>query len=1520
MNKTPHLRIKLYLAFVVMFLMSALTVTVAVVRIGSLGTVQRELLAGTSGGAGLNRETLEKARVTAVTEADSVRNQLLLLLALTLVTGCAGAWWATGALKRRVSEVESDADALLRGNFTGVAEKRSDADDELSAIGDAQKVMARDVLALSRELEFLAEASREGELTRRLNVSQLKGEWAVLARNINTILDEAIGPINAQAAVLQKMAEGTLTARVTDEFRGDHNRIKNAINRVADLAATAMEEVEDMVRASRDGDMGKRAEARRFVGDWNIIMSGVNTVLDEAIGPINAQAATLQQMAEGTLTARITDNFRGDHNRIKNAINRVADIATLAMVEVDLMVRASRDGDLNKRADAQRFVGDWHIIMSGVNTVLDEAIGPINAQAEALQKMAEGTLTARITDNFRGDHNRIKNSINRVADIATLAMVEVDGMIQASREGDLNKRADARRFVGDWQLILSGVNTVLDEAIGPINAQAATLQQMAEGILTARITDDFQGDHNRIKNAVNQVSTLALGAIDEFDGLITAFESGDFGCRAREDKHQGDWQKIMGGLNRILATVHRSTQQMQAQNWVKTGISELAEQMRGDLAIADLSRQVIVYLARYVDAQIGAFYLWNEDDHALHLRGSYAYRQRKEISNRFILGEGLVGQAALEKQLISVTELPEDYVRITSGIGEVRPKNSLVMPLVYENDLKGVIELGRVREFDQLTMDLLTAAADAIAVALNTAESNDRTRILLVQTQEQAERLQLQQEELQQNNEELEEQAQSLKATEEELRAQQEELQQTNEELEERTQLLESQRTEITKKNSTLEKAQADLQRQTEDLAIASKYKSEFLANMSHELRTPLNSMLLLSRSLADNRAGNLTEKQIKSAEVMYQSGNDLLSIINDILDLSKIEAGCEVAVQENVNVQEVCDQLDGLYRHVAEEKGLTFVVDVAEDIPTSIRSDRGRLGQILRNLLSNSFKFTPQGSVTLRFGRPTADVSYQRSSLQKMSDPSQRIIAIEVIDTGIGIETEKQKHIWEAFQQADGSTSRQYGGTGLGLTISRELAKLLGGEICLTSKKGEGTTFTFYLPQQGGAAIGTEGGTATDAPAQPSARTMLSSYSQSRKAASPLPTASVKNGKKVIGRIADDRENLGDGDVAILIVEDDLVFAQLAADTCHTLGMKYLACPTADEAMELLVNYRVKGVLLDMELPEKSGWAVLSGIKETLATMHIPVYVLSSDERYKQSLQYGAVGFLQKPATREQIQVVCETVCSTVRKKVKNVLLIEDDQTLRDAVHDLLDTEGVSIREASTGVDALGIIRGGNVDLIVLDLGLPDMSGFELLKLAFTELGDDLPPVIIFTGRDLTQDEYEQLQNYAAKVIIKGVRSHERLVEEAALMLHRRVDSLPDRARKMLSTLRDKEALFTGKQVLLVDDDIRNVFSLSGLLEERGLKVVTARNGKDGLDRLAEHPDIDMILTDIMMPVMDGYEFMRKIRGQNRYKSLPILALTAKAMKEDRDLCMAAGASDYLAKPIEVNRLFSVLRVWLYR
>ena len=1440
---------------------------------------------------------------------------------------------AEGSLIERVTE-----------NFKGDHNRIKDAINRVAEIADTAMV----------ELDGLIQASREGNLTKRVDVNRFVGDWRTLMAGTNTILDEAIGPVTAQAEILQKMAEGFLTVRVTDNFKGDHNRIKDAINRVAEIADKAMVELDGLIQASRDGNLTKRVDTNRFVGDWRTLMAGTNTILDEAFGPVTAQAAILQKMSEGSLAVRVTDNFKGDHNRIKDAINRVAEIADTVMVELDGLIQASREGNLKKRADVNRFVGDWRVLMSGLNSILDEAIGPVTAQAAILQKMSEGSLAVRVTDSFKGDHNRIKDAINRVAEISDIVMVELNILIQASRDGDLTKRADVSRFAGDWRVLMAGMNTILDEAIGPVNAQAAILQQMSEGALTARVTDNFKGDHNRLKNSINRVAEIASQALEEFSELMTNFDKGDLETRAREDNYSGDWRTIMGGVNYVLANVYRTTQVVQSQNWIKTGLSELGDQMRGELSLAELANRVVGYLARYLGAHVGAFYLLDAESSTLHLMGSYAYELRKDASLTFALGEGLVGQAGLEKHLISVTDLPDDYVRISSAIGAIHPRNMVVMPVLYDGVVKGVIELGSLHQFGEHAMELLRLSAEAVGIAVLTSESTSHTRLLLQQTQEQSlklqaqqdalqetndeleeqasilkeseEKLKMQQEELQQTNEELEEQAQTLKANEEKLKTQQEELQQTNEELEERTQMLESQGAEIVRKNGDLELAQTDLQQKAEDLAIASKYKSEFLANMSHELRTPLNSMLLLSRSLSDNRDGNLNEKQVQAAKVMHQSGNDLLGIINDILDLSKIEAGREVAVLGDLDVSELIGQIDALYQHVAEDKGVKFNVIVDPVLPQVICSDRQRLGQILRNLLSNSFKFTKKGSVTLKIALPEPDVTFQRESLIN----SKNNIEFSVIDTGVGIPLEKQKHIWEAFQQADGSTSREYGGTGLGLTISRELAKLLGGEIHLHSEPGAGATFTLYLPlAERVEAEGDENkvekkeARATVVSVAPRVRDEKSGGAKGGFSTQSHGKANQTQGKTKsieVEHIKDDRESLAKGEGAILIVEDDSVFAQILADLCRERGVKYVACATAEDALEVLASHTIIGVMLDMQLPDRDGWSVLAHVKEALGTLHIPVCVISAEERNRHALNYGAVSFLQKPVSPELLKEAFETLNKTLGKEVKAVLLIEDNTILRQAVHDLLSADDVLIHEAGDGETAIEIIKRLPLDLVVLDLGLPDMNGFELMKRVSSLNGIKMPPVIIFTGRDLTREEYEQLQRYSANVIIKGVRSDERLVEEAALFLHRRVSDLPEKTRKMLSSLHDRDAMFTGKSVLLVDDDIRNVFSLSGLLEERGLKVYTAKNGEDALAKLAEFPAVDLLLTDIMMPVMDGYELIRRVRAQNEYARLPILALTAKAMKEDRDRCMEVGASDYLSKPIDVDHLLSVMRVWLYR
>jgi CheY-like chemotaxis protein/two-component sensor histidine kinase len=665
--------------------------------------------------------------------------------------------------------------------------------------------------------------------------------------------------------------------------------------------------------------------------------------------------------------------------------------------------------------------------------------------------------------------------------------------------------------------------------------------------------------------------------------------------------------------------------------------------------------------------------------------------------------------------------------------------------------------------------------------------------------------------------------------------------------------------------------------------------------------------MLLLSRSLTDNRDGNLNDKQIEIATIMHQSGNDLLRIINDILDLSKIESGHEKAIMENVSLSDIATQIQSLYQPVAEDKGLDFIVDMAVDVPKFLRTDSQRLGQILRNLLSNAFKFTLKGNVILRIETPSKHFHFTNKKLC-----AENTLSFSVHDTGVGISKDSQLVIWEAFQQADGSISRQYGGTGLGLSISRELVRLLGGEIQLVSELNVGSTFSFYLPLEGVMTHDENHHTHVS----PTAK--IENFNQ------PLHLSNKNNAPhdKPVIAIADDRETITEEDNVILIVEDDPIFAQILANLCQENNNKYLVATTAHEALNLLSQYKLIGVFLDMELPEKNGWSVLLHIKETLEISHIPVYVVSANEAYDTTRFHGALDFLGKPVTVEQLENALEIITKIQRNPIKKVLVVEDDTNLALSIKQLLGEDGLEIHIAENGKNALNRIEKIAYDLVVLDLGLPDMTGAQLLEhIRSSQI--DLPPVIVYTGRELTRKEYESVQYYTSSVIIKNVRSDERLLEEARLFLHRAVEKLPDKAKKMLLSLHDKDALFSGKRVLLVDDDIRNVFSLSAVLEERGISIVAASCATEALEKLELSKNalpFDLVITDIMMPKMNGLELIRLIRAEEVFYSLPIIALTAKAMREDRINCIEAGASDYLTKPIDVDRLLSMMRVWLYR
>ncbi len=961
---------------------------------------------------------------------------------------------------------------------------------------------------------------------------------------------------------------------------------------------------------------------------------------------------------------------------------------------------------------------------------------------------------------------------------------------------------------------------------------------------------------------------------------------------------------LFGG--KILTDLKHTGDDLKEQNQIKTGQAALTERMRGDQVMDRLAPNIIGGLCEYLKAAVGVLYLTQEDQ-TLRPAGSYAFHQRKGLPNEFKPGEGLVGQAALEKKYILMSDCPEDYISIRSGLGSGAPKNILVYPLLLNDKLVGIIELAAFKEFSEKDLSFMAEAAENIAIALQSVVSRGQMARLLAKTQELAEELQAQQEELRAANEELEEQTRALRASEELLQTQQEELKATNEELVEQAQSREKQKQEILKKNEEIEKARRIIEQKAKDLELTGKYKSEFLANMSHELRTPLNSILLLSKLLAENKGKTLSSKQVEFAETIHASGNDLLSLINDVLDLSKVESGrIEINVSE-VKLKKFAEKILRYYEKIAEEKGIGFSVNLEEKAPEMIRTDPQRLEQIIKNLISNAVKFTQQGSVNLTIGRPNPEMVFSEDDLLL-----EKTVAFSVSDTGVGIKKEKQKIIFEAFQQEDGTTSRKYGGTGLGLSISRELAHCLKGEIGLESEPGQGSIFTLYLPEE------------MDRPSKevskhrilPSLPPVTEAESESEKS----PIGALSDESRELDQIRDDRRNLAGGDRCLLIIEDDPKFAGLLGDLARERDFKVLLAGEGETGLHFADLYRPSAIILDIGLPGIDGWEVLTRLKDSPLTRHIPVHLISASDQSRNALQMGAIGYLTKPVSLENIRNVFGKIEQTITRKIKKLLVVEGREEQREAIIQLLQGQDLEITSVSTGSEAYERLQTGHYQCMILDLKLPDMPGTELLdKVRGDERLSELP-IILYTGQGLSEKEKALLDNHSGKIILKEAPSPEKLLDETTLFLHRVEADLPDEKRRLLKLVHDKESILAGKSVLLVDDDMRNVFALTHILEEKGLKVLTAKNGRESLSRLTEQGDVDLVLMDIMMPEMDGYEAIQEIRKQGKYRKLPIIALTAKAMKGDRARCIEAGASDYLAKPVDSHKLLSMLRVWLYQ
>ncbi|MGH8021766.1 MAG: response regulator, partial [Opitutaceae bacterium] len=1078
------------------------------------------------------------------------------------------------------------------------------------------------------------------------------------------------------------------------------------------------------------------------------------------------------------------------------------------------------EGKLGGQAKVPGVAGTWKDLTDSVNVMAANLTDQVRGIVKVVTAVADGSLRQKLTVEAKGEVAALAETINNMTDtLATFAEQVTNVAREVGVEGRLGGQAHVPGAAGTWKDLTGNVNLLAANLTTQVRAIAEVATAVTKGDLTRSIQVDARGEVAELKD----------------------------------------------NINRMIHNLRVTTESNEEQDWLKTNVAKFTRMLQGQRDLFTVGRMMLSELAALVEVHQGAIYQMEGDDEdgppVLKLLSGYAVRP--DQPSRIPLGTGLVGQCAVEKQRILLTQVPGDYTRVSTSLGELPPLNIVVLPVLFEGQTKAVIELASLRLLSVTHLAFLEQLTQSIGVVLNTIEATMRTEGLLQQSQELTK----------------------------ELQSQQKELQQTNEELAQKARQLADQNQEVERKNQEVEQARRALEEKAAELALTSKYKSEFLANMSHELRTPLNSVLILGQQLAENSAGNLTPKQVEYARNIHSSGSDLLNLITDILDLSKIESGTVTVDAEEINLVSMREVVERNFRHVADAKNLPFNVEFGANLPETITTDPKRLQQILKNLLSNAFKFTSHGSVTMRVGLATEGWTPDHPVLSRAG----KIVSFAIADSGIGIAPEKQRLIFEAFQQADAGTSRKYGGTGLGLAISRELSALLGGEIRLVSTAGEGSTFTLYLPLYYLEPVPKKETTAT--------------------ALTPIVRPATRE-----DIVPDDREQIEPDDQVLLIVEDDPSYARVLLGLAREKGFKGIVATRGSTALSLARRFQPTAITLDVFLPDMLGWTVLNNLKLANATRHIPVQIISVEEERNHGRAHGAFSYMVKPATAEGLEQCFDRIKRFVVPRVKRLLVVEDNAIEAQSVVELLAHDDVEIATASTGNDAIRELLDRPYDCCVIDLRLPDMTGFDLLGRMQAEPALSDIPTVVFTGKSLTREEEQRLRTLAKSIVLKDVQSAERLFGETALFLHRDAARLPDSKRRMLDQLHNSNDVLRHRTVLIVDDDVRNIFALTTLLENVEMNVVSATNGRQAIELLEREPIVSVVLMDIMMPEMDGYETTRQIRHNPEFSALPIVALTAKAMKGDREKCLAAGASDYIAKPIDTNELLSLLRVWLYR
>jgi HAMP domain-containing protein/signal transduction histidine kinase/CheY-like chemotaxis protein len=1444
------------------------------------------------------------------------------------VKGVAGTWKdltdsvnsMAGNLTGQVRNIAEVTTAVANGDLS--KKITVDVRGEILQLKDTINTMVDQLRSFASEVTRVArEVGSEGKLGGQADVRGVAGTWKDLTDSVNFMAGNLTGQVRNIAEVTTAVANGDLSKKITVDVKGEILELKNTINTMVDQLSSFAAEVTRVAReVGTEGRLGGQAEVKGVAGTWKDLTDSVNSMAGNLTDQVRNIAEVTTAVANGDLSKKITVDVRGEILELKDTINTMVDQLRSFASEVTRVAReVGSEGALGGQARVEGVSGTWKDLTDSVNFMASNLTTQVRNIAAVTTAVATGDLSKKITVDVKGEILELKNTVNTMVDQLNSFASEVTRVArEVGTEGRLGGQAEVKGVAGTWKDLTDSVNFMAGNLTNQVRGIAKVVTAVANGDLKQKLLVEAKGEIAALADTINGMTdTLAIFAdqvtsvarevgvegklggqanvpgaagtwrdltdnVNQLAGnltsqlraiadVATAVTKGDL-TRSIQVDAKGEVAFVKDNINEMIRNLKDTTLRNDEQDWLKTNLAKFTRMLQGQRDLLTVGRLILSELAPVVSAQQGVFYMMNgtAEEPELQLLASYAFRRRKGVNTRFKLGEGLVGQAALEKERILLTRVPPDYVQISSGLGETAPMNIVVLPILFEGQVKAVMELSSLEQFNPTHHAFLDQLTESIGIVLNTIEANTRTEDLLKQSQ-------------------------SLAS---ELQSRQEELQQTNQELEQKARQLFEQNEEVERKNREVEQARQALEGKAQQLSLTSRYKSEFLANMSHELRTPLNSLLILAEQLSSNPDGNLTPKQVEFARTIRGSGKDLLKLINDILDLSKIESGTVTIDVGEVRFEEMRQTMERTFRHVAEGKGVSFNIDIDPSVPEAVRTDAQRLDQVLKNLLSNAFKFTERGFVNLSVAPATEGWSPDNVNLER----TENVLAFSVTDSGIGIPSDKQVTIFEPFLQADGSTSRKYGGTGLGLAISRELARVLGGEIKVESSQGRGSTFTLFLPQ--------------NYSGLPVERAMA------RIMPEPIEQEAMTNGETPAApmefTLADDRANILPGEKSVLIIEDDRDFAQWLLDVARQNGFKAVVTPRGKEALELVREFAPSAITLDLSLPDVDGWQILDRLKSDLTTRHIPVFVISAQDEPENALKQGALRFLTKPIDEQQIERIFEKAHEMGESKAKKLLVIEDDEHQRNGIRELIGNETAHLIDAPDARTALDTLRNERVDCVLLDLILPDMSGFELIQKIRDE--HEHLPIIVYTAKELSAEEEEKLNRIAQTTIVKNVRSPERLFDQTALWLHRDAATLPEEKREILRRLHDPNEVLAGKKVVIVDDDIRNIFAMTSMLERYKMDVRSAETGKAALELLQSEPETDLVLMDIMLPEMDGYETIRAVRKMYGFEQLPIIALTAKAMKGDREKCIDAGASDYISKPVDTERLLTLLRNWLHR